>query len=60
MSLYTDTIEQNVEFEAFSLMDIYGFLLNVTNHEGALDAIRKMNWKTDWLEKHLESRNVTV
>jgi hypothetical protein len=60
MSAYTDIIEQNPEHEAFSLVDVYEFLRNATDHEGALRAIGMNNWKTTWLEKHLEARNVKV
>jgi hypothetical protein len=60
MSLYTDTIEQNPEFEAFSLVDVYEFLRNATDHERALRAISLNNWNTTWLEQHLEARNVQV
>jgi len=54
MSEYTDTIEQNIEFEAFSLYDVYSFLRGITDSENAIYAIQKQGWKTEALEAYLE------
>jgi hypothetical protein len=59
MSQYTDAIEKNPEMEAFSLLDVFDFLVKVTSEENALHAIESNGWKTDELRKTIEARNVS-
>ncbi|MFN4945133.1 MAG: hypothetical protein ACK5FG_00370 [Chryseotalea sp.] len=59
MSEYTTAIEKNPEMEAFSLLDVFDFLVKVTSEENALHAIESNGWKTDELRKTIEARNVS-
>jgi hypothetical protein len=60
MSKYTDAIEKNpADMEAFSLLDVFDFLVKVTSEENALHAIESNGWKTDELRKTIEARNVS-